>query len=111
MARWVQVLAGGVLRQARYYTPSYLEHTDYPALIPQGGQIATIAVPAVLAVFDWPRGSDRYPRLVRLVDYLFARIERLQKEPGYHEKWKDVSIAASVPGWNASSRSRINSTS
>ena len=82
-----------------YYTPSYLENTDYPALIPQGGQIATIAVPAVLAVFDWPRGSDRYPRLVRLVDYLFARIERLQKEPGYHEKWKDVNIAANVPGW------------
>jgi TRAP-type uncharacterized transport system substrate-binding protein len=82
-----------------YYTPSYLEHTDYPALIAQGTQIATIAVPAVLAVFDWPRGSERHPRLVRLVDYLFARIERLQKEPGYHEKWRDVNIAATVPGW------------
>ena len=23
----------------------------------------------------------------------------LQKEPGYHEKWKDVNLAASVPGW------------
>ncbi|HEY5831043.1 MAG: TAXI family TRAP transporter solute-binding subunit [Hyphomicrobiaceae bacterium] len=82
-----------------YYTPSYLEHTDYPALIPNGGRISTIAVPAVLAVYDWPRGSDRHQRLVRLVDYLFARIDRLQKEPGYHEKWRDVNIAANVPGW------------
>ena len=82
-----------------YYTPSYLEHTDYPALIPSGSRISTIAVPAVLAVYDWPRGSDRHSRLVRLVDYLFARIDRLQKEPGYHEKWRDVNIAATVPGW------------
>jgi hypothetical protein len=79
--------------------PAYLESTDYPNLIPQGQQIATISVPAVLAVYDWPKNTDRYRRLVRLVDYLFERLERLQKDPGYHEKWKDVNIAAKVPGW------------
>jgi uncharacterized protein len=36
---------------------------------------------------------------VRVVDYLFDRFEKLQKEPGYHEKWKDVNLAARVPGW------------
>ena len=82
-----------------YYAPAYLEHTDYPALIPQGQQIATVSVPAVLAVYDWPKDTDRYQRLVRVVDYLFDRFERLQKEPGYHEKWKDVNLAAQVPGW------------
>ena len=82
-----------------YYTPAYLEHTDYPALIPQGKQIATVSVPAVLAVYDWPKNSDRYQRLARLVDYLFVRFEKLQKEPGYHEKWKDVNLAGKVPGW------------
>ena len=46
-----------------YYAPAYLEHTDYPALIPQGSQIATISVPAVLAVYDWPKNTDRYQRL------------------------------------------------
>ena len=70
-----------------------------PALIPQGTQIATISVPAVLAVYDWPRSTDRYQRLERVVEYLFERFEKLQKEPGYHEKWKDVNLAASVPGW------------
>jgi TRAP-type uncharacterized transport system substrate-binding protein len=82
-----------------YYAPAYLEHADYPALIPQGQQIATISVPAVLAVYDWPKDSERYKRLVRVVDYLFERFEKLQKEPGYHEKWKDVNLAAKVPGW------------
>ena len=82
-----------------YYAPAYLEHADYPALIPQGQQVATISVPAVLAVYDWPKDTDRYQRLVRVVDYLFERFERLQKEPGYHEKWKDVNLAAQVPGW------------
>src|SRR6185503_4925781 len=82
-----------------YYTPAYLEHTDYPALIPKGEQIATVSVPAVLAVYDWPKNSERYHRVARLVDYLLARFEKLQKEPGYHEKWKDVNLAGKVPGW------------
>jgi TRAP-type uncharacterized transport system substrate-binding protein len=82
-----------------YYAPAYLEHADYPALIPQGRQIATVSVPAVLAVYDWSREPDRQRRLVRLVEYLFERFEKLQKEPGYHEKWKDVNLAATVPGW------------
>ena len=82
-----------------YYSPAYLENADYPNLIPRGRQIATISVPTVLAVFDWPKNTDRYLRLVRVVDYLFERFERLQKEPGYHEKWKDVNLAGKVPGW------------
>jgi TRAP-type uncharacterized transport system substrate-binding protein len=82
-----------------YYAPAYLQNADYPALIPQGTQIATISVPTVLAVYDWQKDTDRYQRLVRVVDYLFDRFEKLQKEPGYHEKWKDVNLAARVPGW------------
>ena len=82
-----------------YYAPAYLAHADYPALIPEGQAVSTISVPAVLAVYDWSREPDRQRRLVRLVDYLFDRFERLQKEPGYHQKWKDVNLAATVPGW------------
>jgi hypothetical protein len=82
-----------------YYLPTQLEHSDYPLLIPEQQKIATISVPAILAVFDWPKNTDRYRRLLRVVDYLFDRLEILQKEPGYHEKWKDVNLAAKVPGW------------
>jgi len=82
-----------------YYAPAYLESADYPALIPEGTRIATISVPAVLAVADTPADPAKKVRISRFVDYIFERFERLQKEPGYHEKWKDVNLAASVPGW------------
>ncbi len=82
-----------------YYAPAYLEASDYPALIPEGTRIATISVPAVLAVNDTPGDAAKKLRLSRFVDYLFERFDRLQKEPGYHEKWKDVNLAGSVPGW------------
>jgi TRAP-type uncharacterized transport system substrate-binding protein len=82
-----------------YYAPAQLENADYPNLIPEGQPVATISVPSVLAVYDWPSNTDRYKRLVRLVDYLFDRFENLQKEPGYHARWKDVNLAAQVPGW------------
>jgi TRAP-type uncharacterized transport system substrate-binding protein len=82
-----------------YYAPTQLEHADYPNLIPEGQQVATISVPSVLAVYDWPKDTDRYKRLVRLVDYLFERFEKLQKDPGYHARWKDVNLAGQVPGW------------
>lgn len=85
--------------QLEYYLPAYLDSVDYPNLIPDGEQVRTISVPAVLAVYDWPKSTDRYQRLARVVDYLFERFEKLQREPGYHEKWKDVNLAAKVPGW------------
>lgn len=82
-----------------YYLPAYLESKDYPALIPEGQRVETIAVPAVLAVYDWPRNTDRFQRVSRFVDYIHDRLPRLQNEPGYHPKWKDVNLAAKVPGW------------
>lgn len=82
-----------------YYLPTYLEHEDYPALIAKGSRIPTIAVPAVLAVYDWPADTERYRRMVRFVDYFIERLPKLQNEPGYHKNWKDVSLSAAVPGW------------
>ena len=82
-----------------YYSPGYLEASDYPNLIKDRQKIPTVSVLTVLAVFDWPKGTDRYQRLVRMVAYLFDRFSRLQNDPGYHEKWKDVNLAATVPGW------------
>jgi TRAP-type uncharacterized transport system substrate-binding protein len=82
-----------------YYLPAQLEASDYPGLIADGTSIQTIAVPAVLAVYAWPQGSDRYRRLTRLIDYLFERLPRLQTAAGYHPKWKEINLAANVPGW------------
>jgi TRAP-type uncharacterized transport system substrate-binding protein len=82
---------------ADYYQPTYLEPADYPGLIPAGQRIATIAVPTILAAFNWRPGSDRYRRVDRFVGELFSRADKL-KSPGFDPKWKDVNLAAPVPG-------------
>lgn len=85
------------LGDSEFYLPSTLTASDYPQLIPQGEEVQTIAIPTILAAFNWPRGSDRYKRVARLTDYLFNRLDKLQG-PGFHPKWKDVNLAAKVPG-------------
>jgi TRAP-type uncharacterized transport system substrate-binding protein len=82
-----------------FYLPATLTSNDYPQLIPQGQEVQTIAVPTILAAFNWPKGSDRYNRVARLTDHLFSRLDMLQG-PGFHPKWKDVVLNAKVPGLN-----------
>jgi hypothetical protein len=81
------------------YLPSRLTDADYPQLIPAGQEVETIAIPTILASYNWPRESDRYRRVARLTNYLFDRMGKLQ-EPGFHPAWKDVNLGAKVPGLN-----------
>jgi uncharacterized protein len=81
-----------------HYTLGKLTSEEYPTLIPQGENIETIAVPAVLAVFNWPKDTDRYRRLQRFTEALFTKWDRF-REPPRHPKWRDVNLAATVPGW------------
>jgi hypothetical protein len=83
---------------ADYYTLGEFTAKDYPNLIPEGQRVDTIAVPSVLAVFNWPKGSDRYRRVERFVEQLFLKWDRFQQPPR-HPKWRDVNLAATVPGW------------
>jgi hypothetical protein len=82
---------------ADIYMPSALTSRDYPLLVPEGQSVPTIAVPTILAVYNWPAETDRYRRMVRFVDHLFSRIDRFQA-PGFHPAWREVNIAAGVPG-------------
>ena len=82
-----------------YYLPAELLASDYPGLIPDGQKVQTVGVPSVLAAFDWPQNSDRQTRMVHFIDYLFERFSKLQTEPSYHPKWKELNLAATVPGW------------
>jgi TRAP transporter TAXI family solute receptor len=81
-----------------YYAPSYFSAEDYPNLVKQGEKVETIGVPAVLAVYNWPKESDRYRRVLRFIDYYFDRFEGFHKPP-YHPKWKSINLTAKVPGW------------
>lgn len=83
---------------ADIYAIGEFTNADYPNLIPPGERIDTIAVPSVLAVYNWPKNSDRYRRVERFVQYLFARWDKLTQPP-FHPRWRDVNLAATVPGW------------
>jgi len=84
---------------ADYYLPCPLSHDDYPHLIPEGQTVDTLCMSAVLAVYNFPKGSDQARRVERFIQYYFERFDQL-KQASFHPKWKDVNLAAKVPGWN-----------
>jgi hypothetical protein len=84
---------------ADYYTLGELTNKEYPTLVPEGQPVDTLAVPAVLAVFNWQKRTDRYCRVERFVERLFTNWDKF-REPPRHPKWRDVNLAATVPGWS-----------
>ena len=80
------------------YLPSKLSHADYPALVPEDAPVETVAVGAVLAVFQWPPNTERYRNNARFVDGFFSSLAKL-RQPPHHPKWREVNLEAQVPGW------------
>jgi TRAP-type uncharacterized transport system substrate-binding protein len=81
-----------------YYIPAVLTSEDYPEFIKAGEKVETLGIQMVLAVYNWPRESDRYRRVQRFIEHYFERFEEMHKPP-YPPKWKSVNLAANVPGW------------
>lgn len=80
------------------YLPTKLTNDDYPGLIPKGSSVDTIAVPSVLAVYNWPRDTDRYRRVALFIDAFFSKFPEFQKRPR-HVKWKETNLSATLKGW------------
>src|SRR6516164_848364 len=53
---------------------------DYPDLNADGA-ISTVAVGNVLAVYNWPAGTERYRKVTRFVRAFFERLHDLQAPP------------------------------
>jgi len=83
---------------ADLYTVGELTHEDYPTLVPDGQRVDTLAVPFVLAAYNWPKQTDRYRKVERFVLRLFENWDKL-RQPPFQPKWRDVNLAATVPGW------------
>jgi uncharacterized protein len=83
---------------ADVYTLGEFTSQEYPTLVPPGQSIDTIAVPSVLAVFNWQKNSDRYRPVQRFVEALYSKWDKFLQPPR-HPKWRDVNLAATVPGW------------
>ncbi len=79
------------------YLPSQFTSDDYPALVPSGETVETVAIGAVLAAYNHTI-PDRRERLVRFSKALSLKFEAFLQPPR-HPKWHDVNLSASVPGW------------
>jgi TRAP transporter TAXI family solute receptor len=80
------------------YLPDQFTHTIYPQLVPADAPVPTIAVGDVLAVFAWPKHSERYGNLNHFVEAFFGKFDQFQQPPR-HPKWREVNLTAEVPGW------------
>jgi len=80
------------------YLPATLTAKDYPNLIAEGETVDTIAVPALLAAYNWAPNTERYRKLANFVDAFFTKFPQFQNPP-FHPKWKEVSLAAPLAGW------------
>jgi TRAP transporter TAXI family solute receptor len=80
------------------YLPSQLTHEDYPMVVPNGAAVETVAVGAVMAVYNWTPESERYRKVARFVDAFFSKFDAFLQPPR-HPKWREVNLAAQVPGW------------
>jgi len=80
------------------YLPATLSAKDYPNLIAEGEKVDTIAVPAVLAAYNWAPNTDRYRKVALFVDAFFTNFPAFQNPP-FHPKWKEVSLSAPLPNW------------
>lgn len=79
------------------YVPATLTRTDYPKFVGEEA-VETVAVGTVLGVYNSPRGSARYEKLVRFVEAFFGKFDKFLAPPR-HPKWREVNLAASVKGW------------
>ncbi|RIA55977.1 TAXI family TRAP transporter solute-binding subunit [Dichotomicrobium thermohalophilum] len=94
--RLVTVDYDPALQQA--YLPTTFTHEDYPSLVPEGSPVRTIAVGAVMAVYDWNPEGERYAKVERFINAFFSNFEKFLQAPR-HPKWREVNLAAELPGW------------
>jgi TRAP-type uncharacterized transport system substrate-binding protein len=78
--------------------PATITHEDYPNLIPKGTSVETVAYGSMIIAYNWPKGTERHRRIAMFVDRFFSNFAEFQKPPR-HPKWREVNLAANVPGW------------
>ena len=80
------------------YSPALLKNDHFPALIGADKPVSTVAGAMLLVVYNWPSNTERYQRVSNFINQFFTNIEKF-KGPGRHPKWKEINLAANVPGW------------
>lgn len=92
------------------YPPTTFTADDYPGLVEEGQPVATLSISSVLAAYNWDRSIDPKAKTKGKAKLdLFTRkfiagldilqSEDGQKKEGYHPKWLEVDLKASLPCW------------
>ncbi|MES0812111.1 TAXI family TRAP transporter solute-binding subunit [Roseibium sp. SCPC15] len=84
--------------QGAYFSTRFT-HDDYPDLVDEAQSLDTVAVGAVLAVFNWRQGTPRYQAVSEFCADLLSALEILKTGGAYHPKWQEVDLTVNVPGW------------
>jgi uncharacterized protein len=80
------------------YAPTRITAADYPNLVAPDQPIDTIAIGNVLMAADLHSIPERNHNLANFIDTFFTGFQGLLA-PGYDPKWREVNIAADLPGW------------
>ncbi|MGI9500719.1 MAG: TAXI family TRAP transporter solute-binding subunit [Geminicoccaceae bacterium] len=86
------------IEAASFYRPADLTVEDYPTLVFGKQTIKTLAVPQVLAAYNWPADHERYLPIADFVQSFLERLSDLQ-DKSRHAKWQDVDPAFDLDGW------------
>lgn len=81
------------------YVGSFLSSDDYPQLVPPGQQVPTIAVPAVMAAYNWPLGHERRVKVEKFARAFYEKLPSLQAGNSFHPKWREIDANDEVSGW------------
>lgn len=83
------------------YLSSSFVREDYPHLVAPGQHVDTIAVGAILTLYNFEPGSSRYELTSRFARKLMFNLHKMKSGAGgpYHKKWSEVDPDATVPGW------------
>ena len=96
--KFLEIINNETLRSFGYLD-GRIEHKDYPNIIGSGQVVRTIAVGAVLAVYNWGENQPRYKSTAQFIDSLYKNLNKLKSGGGFHPKWKEVEFNNPLPGW------------
>jgi TRAP-type uncharacterized transport system substrate-binding protein len=81
-----------------FYYPAQITKADYPNLVAGEKGVDTVAISTVLMALEAKPGSPRYKKLTQFTQIFFERFGAL-RDGAHHPKWREVNLAADVPGW------------
>jgi len=80
------------------YLRATITHTDYPTILGVDENVPTIAVPAALFAYNWPKRSSRYALMDNFVQTFFDRFPNFLTD-AHHPAWRQMNLTDTVAGW------------